>query len=337
MKQRIFYLDLLRSFAIIMVLLLHSISGYMMQSELYNTTSWYINLGLNAFARTGVPLFLMISGVLMLSAESTRNITQFYKKSLLHIAVPLVFWNIAYFIFRWARGYAEFDIKLLLDQFLNCGTEYHLWYLYTIIGIYLIAPFLKILTDNLNDKQLVWLLFLMLFGTTIRPFINTVTPFYIYFFEPLFNGYVACFMMGYVLCNIKCDLKTVIWFLIAGILGFLGSVILNHINSSANEINLVANNGYSLCHFALASAIFMTSKFIFSERTFLKGIVTALSKASFGIYLTHVAVIDIITNYFMIDASPIVCSLYIFVITTLVSFAISFVLGKIKYIKKTVS
>ncbi|MBR4030224.1 MAG: acyltransferase [Clostridia bacterium] len=337
MRQRIFYLDFLRSFAIIMVLLLHSISGYMMQSELYNTTSWYINLGLNAFARTGVPLFLMISGVLMLSSENTRNITQFYKKSLLHIAIPLVFFNIAYFIFRCARGYAEFDIKLLLDQFLNCGTEYHLWYLYTIIGIYLIAPFLKILTDNLNNKQLVWLLVLMMFGTTIRPFINTVTPVYIYFFEPLFNGYAACFMLGYVLSVIKCDLKTVIWFLIAGLLGLFGSVILNHVNSSANEINLVANNGYSLCHFAFAASIFMLARLILSKRTFLSGIVTTLSKASFGIYLTHVAVIDIITNYFMIDASPIVCSAYIFAVATAVSFVISFVLGKIKYIKKIVS
>lgn len=337
MKQRIYYLDFLRSFAI-MVLLLHSISGYMMHSEYYSTTSWYINLVLNAFARAGVPLFLMISGALILSSDSTKNIAKFYKKSLLHIAVPLVFWNIAYYVFKCASGwYGEFNIRLLIDQFLNCGTEYHLWYLYTIIGIYLIAPFLKMLTDCLNNKQLIWLLFLMLFGTTIRPFINTVTPFYIYFFEPLFNGYVACFMMGYVLCVIKCDLKTVTWFLIAGILGFFGSVILNHINSSANEINLVANNGYSLCHFALASSIFMTAKFIFSERTFLKGVVTALSKASFGIYLTHVAVIDIIIHHFMIDASPIVCSLYIFVITIAVSFAISFVLGKIKYINKIVS
>ena len=144
-------------------------------------------------------------------------------------------------------------------------------------------------------------------------------------------------MLGYVLSVIKCDLKTVIWFLIAGLLGLFGSVILNHVNSSANEINLVANNGYSLCHFAFAASIFMLARLILSKRTFLSGIVTTLSKASFGIYLTHVAVIDIITNYFMIDASPIVCSAYIFAVATAVSFVISFVLGKIKYIKKIVS
>lgn len=60
--------------------------------------------------------------------------------------------------------------------------------------------------------------------------------------------------------------------------------------------------------------------------------VRSLSSASFGIYLVHVGVMDIITRYFMIDASPLVSSLYLFVLTVPISAALSLVIGKVKYL-----
>lgn len=337
MQKRIFYFDFLRSFAIIMVLILHSISSYIIQPELFGTKSWYSYLFLNAIARTGVPIFFMISGGLLLSSNSTENIRSFYKRSLVHIVIPLVFWNAAYFVYKCIRGYIDFDITILLSDFINCGSEYHLWYLYTLIGIYLIAPFLKILVNNCSIKQLIWLLFLMMLGATIRPFINLVTPMYVYLFEPLFNGYISCFLMGYILSKINYNYRVVAGFLVSGFLGLICSVVFNHINSSSEGIELVINYGYSLCHYVLAAAIFVISKFAFEKRTLFRGIVSVLSKYSFGIYLVHVAVIDLVVNYFMIDASPIVSSMYIFAITLICSLLVSFTLNKIKYVKNVIS
>lgn len=336
MNKRIFYLDFLRSFAIIMVLILHSISPYIARPELFGKTSWYINLFLNAFARTGVPLFLMISGSLILSSEQTENFGQFYKKRLLRIVIPLVFWNIAYFIFRCISGNAVFDIAALFSAFINNGTEYHLWYLYTLIGIYLLAPFLRIIVGRCSMKQLVWLVFLMTFCTTIRPFINTVTPLYVYLFEPLFNGYIGCFLLGYVLSRIDYTPKSTAAFMVAGLLGFAGSIILNHTNSSAESVNLIANFGYSICHYTLAAAIFAVSKFMFEKRSVFESGISLLSKHSFGIYLTHVAVIDLITNFFMIDASPVVSAAYLFSLAFIGSLLITVILGRIKYVKRIV-
>lgn len=336
MNKRIFYLDFLRSFAIIMVLALHSISNYITRPEIFGTTSWYIYLVLNALTRTGVPIFFMISGYLMLSSDNSRDFRNFYKKSLLRIFIPLLFWNVAYFSYKCIMGYIDFDITILLWNFMDSGMEYHLWYLYTILGIYLIVPFLKMFVDNCTMKQMVWLLFLMI-CTTIFSFINTVTPLYIYFFDPLFNGYIGCFFMGYILGNIKNDYKVVICFSIAGILCLAVSVIVHHIHSSSNGINLVFNYGYSFCHYVLAGAIFMVSRYVFRNKLYFKGIVTALSKFSFGIYIVHVMVIDLILRYFMIDASPIVSSVYIFGVDFAISLIISFTLSKIKYVKKIVS
>jgi len=337
MRQRIFYLDFLRSFAIVMVLILHCISIYIVQPEIFGTTSWYANLFINAFARTGVPIFFMISGCLLLSSDGTKDFVKFYKKNLTHIVVPLVLWNVVYFVYKCIMGYTGFNIMNFLSDFLNCGSEYHLWYLYTLIGIYLIAPFLKILVDYCSMKQLIWLLFLMMLCTTIRPFINTVTPLYIYLFDPLFNGYISCFLMGYILANINIDYKTVIVFGIVALLGAAISIGFHHINSSSEGINLDFNYGYSLCHYSVSAAIFVISRFIFSKKTFFRGIVLAVSKLSFDVYLVHVLIMDLILNYFMIDASPIVSSIYLFIVTAIVSLFISFLLDKIKKVNKTVS
>ncbi len=333
MKKHIAYLDFLRSFAVVMVLLLHSISPYITQPNLYGTTSWYINLALNALTRTGVPLFLMISGYLLLSSEDTEDFGAFYKKRILHILIPLIFWNIAYYVIKCVSGKLEFGFRAFFDSFINNGTEYHLWYLYTLIGIYLITPFLKIIVNQCSFGKLILLLSIMLFGTTIRPFVNAVTPLYIYIMEPLFNGYVACFFMGYVLGNIKTSSKVCLWFGFFGVLCFFVSCFYHNLHSSKDGINLIFNYGYSLCHYGLAASIFIVSKHFVTKpvpgaRTF--------AKLSFGIYLVHVMIMDTVMSYFMIDASPVVSSGYIFAVAFGVSTLITYVLTKIKYLNKIV-
>lgn len=337
MKQRIFYLDLLRSFAIVMVLVLHSISDYIVRPDLYGTASWYIYLVLNAASRTGVPIFLMISGYLMLSSDRSRDVKGFYKKSLVHIIIPLLFWNVAYYAYKCFMGYTVFSFDTLWRSIINNGTEYHLWYLYTLIGIYLLVPFLKVIVDNCSLKELGLLLFIMLLCPSVRPFINTVAPVYIYLFEPLFNGYISCFLMGYIFGKVKLDLRKVLCLGAVGIVCLAVSVIFHHTHSSVSAVNLAFNGGYSLPHFGLAAAVFVLARYIFYSRTFLAGVVSAVSKLSFGIYLVHVMVNDVIFKNFMIDASPVLISAYIFAVSFTVSIIISFILNKIKYVKKVVS
>ena len=56
------------------------------------------------------------------------------------------------------------------------------------------------------------------------------------------------------------------------------------------------------------------------------------SKVTFGMYFVHAAIMEVISKYFMIDASPVVCTFYLFVLTVPVSYVLSLVVGKIKYL-----
>lgn len=271
----------------------------------------------------------------MLSSDKTENIRSFYKKKVVRIVIPLVSWNIIYFVYKYIMGYIVFDINVFMTNLLVNGNEYHLWFMYEMIGMYLIAPFLKILINNLSEKRQILLLFLMMLGTTIRPFFNTVTPIYLYFFEPLFNGYVSLLLMGYILSRTNIDKKKTIIFGVIAILCILTSIMLNQLSSSNENINLISNGGYSLCHYGLAAAIFVFSRVLF-ENTKEKQLVKIVSKYSFGIYLIHVIIIDLINNYFMIEGKPIICSVYVFLVSFVISIVAAILLGKIKYIKKII-
>lgn len=331
--NHIIYLDYLRSFAIIAVVLLHSISDYIISPSLYGTRSWYINIILNAIVRTGVPVFFMISGYLILSSNLTGNFSLFYKKRLLRILVPLMVWNLLYYVYDCLIGNLSPNFLSFCGFIANIGTKYHLWYLYTILGLYLFAPFLKIIVDNCNNKQIFLLLGIMMLSTSVIPFVNFIFSVNIYLFDPLFNGYIGCFLLGYILGKINFSSKS-IWIIniLAGI-SFVLSVLYNHICSSKDGINLVMNSGYNICHFIIASAIFIDAKYLVSGNSPLNKPVSFVSKMSFGIYLVHPLILDLTKKHIMISLSPVFSSLYMFIVVFFVSMILSVIYYRVnKYL-----
>ena len=97
----------------------------------------------DSIVRWGVPVFVMISGCLFLSGNSTLK--KIYQKNIFRIARAFVFWSIVYTIYYYV------DKVFILKKEVALTTvvahiilgHYHLWFLYMITGIYMILPFLK--------------------------------------------------------------------------------------------------------------------------------------------------------------------------------------------------
>ena len=88
MKQRILYLDFLRCLAICFVVVLHSIASTLVNPEFYQCSTWYLCMLINPFVRTGVPLFFMISGYLLLRRPNTEHIGDFYRHNIPKLVIP---------------------------------------------------------------------------------------------------------------------------------------------------------------------------------------------------------------------------------------------------------
>ena len=122
--KRILYLDIARTIAIILVVLCHATetiyridtSDWTMlsiQSRIIRTV--YFTLG-----RLGVPLFLFISGRLLLSKkiESSSDCFKFYKKNLLPLVIAVEIWTIFYYVFSMLFYNNAFDFGELLKDML---------------------------------------------------------------------------------------------------------------------------------------------------------------------------------------------------------------------------
>src|SRR5680860_1375453 len=97
--------NLIRTVAIIGVVLLHAAGRYTITSpQLANLTStqltsWsFVTFYQSIAVTTGVPLFLMLTGALLLEPTKTESLTVFFRKRWVRIGLPLMFWGTIYLV-----------------------------------------------------------------------------------------------------------------------------------------------------------------------------------------------------------------------------------------------
>ncbi|MCF0120376.1 MAG: acyltransferase family protein [Oscillospiraceae bacterium] len=336
-REHFHYISVLRCLAIMFVVMVHSYSDYIVNTAYYGSASWFCMLVLNAFSRAGVPLFLMISGFLLLRSEKTRDIGAFYKKHLPRLVISLVFWSVVYYIFNCVFNSAPFSLGEMLKLFVNEGTSFHLWYMYTIIGVYLFAPFLKRIVDACTLRQLVLLTVIMCALRVIRTLFIDITPIYVHITDAMFNAYIGYFLLGYILGRIELGKHAAAISAALIAVGAGLSVLVNHLYSCTDYIYLPFNSANSFNRYFVASGLFILARIIFTRENTVTRACDRFSPLVFGVYLVHIIVRNTVTRYIMIDASPIAVVLYTFALTVIISSAVSFVLGRLPFIKKTVT
>jgi len=93
--------DLIRVIAVLGVILLHATIDLTTKSTGLHVLRWWMVDIYQCFGRMGVPLFLMLSGSLLLgSSKWDEDLSSFFKKRFIRIGLPFIFWSIIFFF--WA-------------------------------------------------------------------------------------------------------------------------------------------------------------------------------------------------------------------------------------------
>lgn len=141
-------MHVLRALACCLVVLSHATGPHFSWTQL--DVVWQADVFYRAVIRIAVPLFLMISGYLLL--DKKEDILVFYKKRSRRIVPPFVFYFLAYYVAvclfykRVMNGDSFF-------AFLGQGGTVHMWYLFTLIGIYAFMPYLRMVFQNSTVKE----------------------------------------------------------------------------------------------------------------------------------------------------------------------------------------
>lgn len=174
-NKRIFKFDIIRTFAILCVILCHTCEA---MRGMINTKSDYLVISfLHTVSRLGVPLFLFLSGALLLkkSIDSDEDVLIFYKKNLLPLVCANSIWVFLYNIFFLLNGDFEFvTTKNVLKEllFLKEVPVTNMWYFPMIIGVYLGIPFIAKIVKVFSAKTIKIILLLLLVSNFIIPNVN---------------------------------------------------------------------------------------------------------------------------------------------------------------------
>lgn len=102
---------------------------------------WWASNFYDSFTRACVPVFLMITGVLLLNRQ--EDLPVFFRKRYMRVLPPLVFWSVFYLGWYSLQGEDYGGLAGSLKTLFSGPVAFHLWYLYAIVGIYLFVPFLR--------------------------------------------------------------------------------------------------------------------------------------------------------------------------------------------------
>ncbi|MBX0316856.1 acyltransferase [Planococcus glaciei] len=195
MAKRYDYMDWLRVISIFVVVGIH------VCSKIINTGSpadweWQFANAIDSALRWCVPIFFMLSGALLLTRHPDEPVGDFLKRRLSKALIPLLFWSAVYTAYNVYELGESYTWQEMIILFLSDDVYYHLWFMYVIIGLYLMAPFLRILVHYMTQKTFLYFLVFWFIFTGLLPF----APKY-FDFEPaitagMFEPYIGYFMLG---------------------------------------------------------------------------------------------------------------------------------------------
>ena len=191
---RSYYLDIARAIAIISISLNHAVNrtydNYSDQAGEFleiSLISSVFKAVVTVFSRIGVPLFLMISGALLLHKrmENADDVKRFYRHNLLDLFITAEIW---YFIMYWFRVFAVPGVNLLKENglgntlwgcvktmlFLDQNTMDSMWYMPMILCLYATIPFAAMLVKKLPMKMLSLPLLLVFLRAFMLPLVNSL-------------------------------------------------------------------------------------------------------------------------------------------------------------------
>ncbi|WP_448697739.1 acyltransferase [Mucilaginibacter sp. AW1-3] len=292
------WINNLRIIALFAVIVLHTTSPVL---ETYNKgplDTWLVGDLYNSLVRFAVPVFVMITGALMLHRE--YELGDFLKRRLSRIVAPFLFWSGVYIAYMYYNEDIDYpgDWWLCFKQvmhFLRDGASYHLWYVYMLIGLYLIMPVISKFVRSASPKEIryflvVWLLVMMI----EQPYLNKYKPgLDLRYFE----GFIGYLVLGHYLAFTEFKIPRLkAWmyalFFVSLTLIVAGTYLLYH---HYNGISTIMYEPISPSIMLISASIFMIGKL--SKPKIPQWVVKVRDLTgtySFGIYLSHALILQLL-------------------------------------------
>jgi surface polysaccharide O-acyltransferase-like enzyme len=294
-------LDATRVFAICAVVVVH-VASIVLNWDPVGSLNWWAGNLYESASRWCVPVFVMVSGALLLDPGKQESLGEFYSKRLARILIPTMFWSLFFIAYGWQLGIApgkpEIGLipltpEILLERIRLGEPHYHLWFLYMLVGLYLFTPFFRKIVAYCTRRELkvFTLAGLLIAGVSFLFGRYTHNP--VNIFLGAFVYYIPCFFLGYLIKTSHRKIPS--WVLVFGIaLGFLATAVGFYMATKSFGME----KGEYFYGYMSFNVVFMSCLLMFPFKelrlSFLSQPLRLLSGLVLGVYLVHPIFLDLL-------------------------------------------
>ena len=295
------WVDLVRFVAAFLIVFGHVLNLDRRFQELpVGSPHWLLIDGITAAIRWALPIFVMVSGYLLLDPKRRLDWHSYYDRRVRRLAWPLAAWTALYLAIAACDNLAAgkpVDAGVLAGSVLRGIPYYHLWYLYMLPGLYLVAPFLKLATDQMTPRQLTAAVAICFLATILSAVMDALYSARHTTYITDFPRYLGYFLAGHLLGRVLSPRRVTLTLLV--LLGSIAATaalawIVTSFLSSAQGLRVFgfgnpAVIAMSLAAFSIARHIPVSPDL---GRWLMRG-----GEATLGIYLIHPAILDALRHW----------------------------------------
>jgi surface polysaccharide O-acyltransferase-like enzyme len=288
----------------------------------------------------------MISGALLLDESRNERPIYFYKKRLQRIGIPIIFWTVFYLFFRKFVGHEELTIRYIAKLILTAKPYYHLWFLFIVIGLYLVTPALRAFIRNSSFNERILIISIIFILASCYSLINILFLRNKWSIFSIFIPYIGYYLFGYQVRLIdpkKIPLKYIVAALI------LSAIYIAMLTGFFVDTKGTVNNEFVFDFFSppviiIAIAIFWAAYIADNNLKKIKQskgtLIERVASTTFGIYVIHPVILEFMRYSFgknVRDDNFIVGLIVAPVVAFIVCYFITSILMKIPYVRRLVS
>ena len=295
-------IDSLRVAGALAIVWLHASARVIGQNPDVHNTAWWIGNVADSFSRWGVPVFIMISGALLLARPIDLELGRYYRRRAARLLAPLAFWS-AFYLGLLAFRMGTFDAYLSAKLILIGRPAPHLWFLYMIVGLYLFAPFLRVVATRGTPTWRIAFISLCFAVATFEGLVETWKGGVPDTFLSEFPLYIAYFVAGHELLARPCRIRTSRLLALIVVCGALVALTTGALLPSLGQKSWYLAYSYqnplvvvlSLCVFQLA--VQRIDPAASQTRRVLSGALSRLAPITLGIYLIHPLWLELLAGW----------------------------------------
>jgi surface polysaccharide O-acyltransferase-like enzyme len=334
------WLDNSRILAIFAVVFLHVAAIVVTGTDVGSLYWWAGNLYDSAL-RWCVPVFVMISGALLLDPAKAEDMRTFYAKRASRIVAPLIFWSAVYLAwnaFKTINAGNQFAPVSLLRGLASGKPHYHMWFLYMIVVLYLFTPFFRMITKSATRGEIATITFLSFAIAAMNSVVTTIYPAGPSLFVNWFLAYIPYFFLGYLIAITEARAsRPVLWTILA--LSIAATAIGCRLLARYQSLDA----GLYFYNYLSITVIPMSISVMFLLKQWNKPFISSdaarkLSRLTLGVYLIHPIIFETLSDFVVrpFDYQPALAVPLLTITVYASSLAVAWAIAKTPWMNRTI-